>query len=453
MSSFLLRALSVAGVIWTSLLDSLESVLKADDESVTRGLREVREPPLRRVSYSEVLHPSGIPPQPEVEAIDPEDLGVDASLFMGLDLLHCLYGLEDPDSIRAVAEELMGLLKRKEELRPEDHPKSHVALALPERGHLEGVRGRWTDFVWKPRAYDGSEAPDFEGWVRDLSSIADALRGEGIRVTFYGGDSVEVMADLGYEAVKVGLKRELPKLGYPRDPSVAWSHSPILMNMTLDHRRGEEDAATQFFDRIGLKPSLRLRYWFDGKLLIRARAEGGNFIAVKGKEGSALFTGIGVRGSNRAAIELIKEYLSLKGVEVDVYGVPLPGYIRDWRTGAVHLDVVMMNAGPCVILSPGRMGFYSFLKFGPSVELIEAGMVFKELAVELDEIPAQGSEITLVNALNIGRGKLVVDAYNEEASKYLEREWGLDVIRVRIPQIEAGGGGVRCASREYFPEG
>ncbi|MEM2542904.1 MAG: hypothetical protein QXR35_05545, partial [Candidatus Korarchaeum sp.] len=212
-------------------------------------------------------------------------------------------------------------------------------------------------------------------------------------------------------------------------------------------------AATHFVGTIGLKPAFRPRSWFDGRLLVRARAEGGNFIVVRGEERTALFTGIGIRGSNRAAIELIREYLSLRGVDADVYGVPLPGYIRDWRTGAVHLDVVMMNAGPCVILSPGRMGFYCFLKFSSSVELIEAGVAFKELGVEVDEMPVGGSEITLVNALNIGKGKLVVDAYNEEASRYLEEEWGLDVIRVRIPQVEAGGGGVRCASREYFPEG
>ncbi len=432
------------------LLDHLASILEADDEAILRAVEDVIKPPLSRVSYADAFHPSGIPPQPELEFVDPNSLRVSVDLFLGTDLLISLGYSTRVESLREGAEELLSLIRRKEELKPEDSPKSHIALALPEREHLQAVKGRWTEFVWKPKAYDGSEAPDFEGWVRDLSSIADALRGEGIRVTFYGGASARVMEWLGYDAVEVSLRRELPKLGYPRDPSVAWSDSPVIMNMTLDHRRGEEDAAAQFFRKVGLKPAFRPRYWFDGKLLVRARAEGGNFIIVRGKERTALFTGIGIRGSNRAAIELIREYLSLKGAEIDLYGVPLPGYIRDWRRGAVHLDVVMMNAGPCVILSPGRMGFYSFLRFGPSVELLEAGIVFKELGVEVDEMPAEGSEITLVNALNIGRGKLVVDAYNEEAAKYLEREWGLDVIGVSIPQVEAGGGGVRCASREFF---
>lgn len=435
------------------IVESLERVIEADDDSILRALADVESPPLSRVSYADVLHPSGVPPQPELEFIDPGRLRVDAKLFLGVDLLASLGHPGDPESLRRGAEDLLSSIRRREELKPEDAPKTHVALALPERDHLEAVRGRWTEFVWKPRAYDGREAPDFDGWVEDLSSLADALRGEGIEVTFYGGGSVRIMEGLGYRTVDVSLRGALPKLGYPRDPSVAWSGSPVIMNMTLEHRRGEEDAALQFFRKMGLRPCFRPRYWFDGRLLIRARAEGGNFISVRGERRNALFTGIGIRGSNRAAIELLREYLSLKGADLEIYGIPLPGYIRDWRTGAVHLDVVMMNAGPCIILSPGRMGFYSFLRFSSSVELVEAGIVFKELGVEVDEMPAGGSEITLVNALNIGRGKLVVDAYNEEASRYLEGEWGLDVVRVRIPQIEAGGGGVRCASREYFPEG
>jgi arginine deiminase len=54
------------------------------------------------------------------------------------------------------------------------------------------------------------------------------------------------------------------------------------------------------------------------------------------------------------------------------------------------------------------------------------------------------------NALNLGKGKLIVDAYNREVNKYLEREFGVDVIEIEIPQIEAGGGGPRCASKELW---
>lgn len=434
-----------------SLLDSIESVLKAEDDDITECLREVRDPPISKVSYSDILHGRELPPQPELEFIDPKDLSVDKELFLGLDLLDSIERLKSPEEARAKAESLMRLMREKEEVYPEDNPKTHVALALPEKEHLETVRGRWTHYVWKRIAYDGSETPSFEGWIRDISSIADALRNEGIRVKIYGGGSVSLLEEMGYDVERVEFHDTLMKLGYPRDPSVAWSSSPIIMNMTLEQRRGEEDVASLFFRKIGLRPAFRPRWWFDGRRLIKARAEGGNFILVKSTDRAALFTGIGIRGSNRAAIELIREFLSVKGVDVEIYGVPLSGYIRDWRSGAVHLDVVMMHTGPSIILSPGRMGFYSLVRFSEGLDIVDAGIVFKELGIEVDEMPVKGSEITLVNALNIGNGKLVVDSFNAEANRYLEREWGLDVIEVSIPQIEAGGGGVRCASREYYP--
>ncbi len=434
-----------------SLLDVVESVLKAEDDDIFRCLKEVKNPPVRRVSYSDILHGSELPPQPELEFVDPMDLSVKMELFLGLDLLNSIEKLKNPEEARARAESLIRLMKAKEEFYPEDNPKTHIALALPEKEHLEAVKGKWTYYVWKSIAYDGSETPSFEGWVHDISSIADALRSEGIRVKIYGGKSVTVLEEMGYDVVRVEFSDTLVKLGYPRDPSVTWSSSPIIMNMTLDQRRGEENVASQFFRKIGLYPAFRPRWWFDGRHLIKARAEGGNFILVKTGDRAALFTGIGIRGSNRATIELIKEFFSIKGYDIEIYGVPLPGYIKNWRTGAVHLDVVMMHAGPSIILSPGRMGFYSLLRLSDGLDIVEAGMVFKELGIEVDEMPTGGSEITLVNALNIGNGKLIVDSFNAEASKYLEREWGLDVIGVSIPQIEAGGGGVRCATREYYP--
>ncbi|MCD6348380.1 MAG: hypothetical protein J7L91_01995 [Candidatus Korarchaeota archaeon] len=122
-------------------------------------------------------------------------------------------------------------------------------------------------------------------------------------------------------------------------------------------KEGEEDVASQFFTELGIEPIFRPRWWYDGRRLVRAKAEGENFILVKGSDRYALLTGIGVRGSNQAAMILIGEFLRAIGAEVDLYGVPLPGYIRDWRSGAVHLDVVMMHAGPVTIVNLGRWDF------------------------------------------------------------------------------------------------
>ncbi|MDK2384471.1 MAG: hypothetical protein QI199_06670, partial [Candidatus Korarchaeota archaeon] len=370
-----------------------------------------------------------------MEVIRVEDLR-DSDLFVAVDLVVSLTGASSPDEVKSGAESLLRELSRKVRLRAEDSKKSNVALALPERRHLEEVKGKWTKWVWKRTAYDGNPAPDFDGWVRDLTALADAIRGEGARAVFMAGESGKVLEEMGYEVVRVSIEKTLPKLGYPRDPSVAWSEQPILMNMALDIRRGEEEVTRSFFQKEGLTPVFRPRWWRNGKLLVMAKAEGGNFILIEGDGGKqALFTGIGVRGSNVATLKLLQEFLISQGLNIEMYGIPLPGYIRDWRTGAVHLDVVMMHAGPVTFVSPGRMGFYSLVKYGESLEILELGQVFRDLGITVDEILAVGSEITMVNGLNLGDGKLVVDSFNRDANKYLEREWGLDLIEVDIPQV------------------
>ncbi len=430
------------------LLSPLERLISEDDSAILRSLEEALNPPVIRMDYSDIFHGDGLPPQPPVEVVRPSDLS-DEELFLAVDLVSSITGSRDPDDLKADAERLLRDWRRRPRLRPEDWKKDHVALALPERDHLEEVRGRWTRWVWRKVAYDGWPAPDFDGWVRDLTSLADAIAAEGVDVVFMAGSSGSVLEEMGYRVVRVPIRGVLPKLGYPRDPSVAWSEQPVLMNMALDLRRGEEDVASAFFRSLGIEPVFRPRWWHDGRFLHRAKAEGGNFILVEGDR-MALFTGVGVRGTNAAALKLIQEFLSVQGHEVRVYGVPLPGYIRDWTTGAVHLDVVMMHAGPVTFVSPGRMGFYSLIRYGDDLDVVELGRVFRELGIPVDEIPAEGSEITMVNGLNLGGGKLVVDSYNSEANRYLESEWGLDLIEVSIPQVEAGGGGARCATREFY---
>ncbi|RDD52833.1 MAG: hypothetical protein BA066_07570, partial [Candidatus Korarchaeota archaeon NZ13-K] len=89
------------------IVESLERVIEADDDSILRALADVESPPLSRVSYADVLHPSGVPPQPELEFIDPGRLRVDAKLFLGVDLLASLGHPGDPESLRRGAEDLL----------------------------------------------------------------------------------------------------------------------------------------------------------------------------------------------------------------------------------------------------------------------------------------------------------------------------------------------------------
>ncbi len=120
-------------------------------------------------------------------------------LFLTVDLINSLWRLEDPERIKERTEDLLKEYKKEWPLYPKDHPKTHVTLALPERKHLEAVKGNWTRWVWKQIAYDGSEMPSFEGWVRDLAAIADALKGEGVRVTFMAGKSGKILEEMGLE--------------------------------------------------------------------------------------------------------------------------------------------------------------------------------------------------------------------------------------------------------------
>jgi len=75
----------------------------------------------------------------------------------------------------------------------------------------------------------------------------------------------------------------------------------------------------------------------------------------------------------------------------------------------------------------------------------------KQLGIRISEPTREGaSPITMVNALNLGKGKIISDWYNHAVNEYVERVLGVEVIEVKIPQIEAGGGGVRCATRELW---
>jgi len=195
------------------LLESLELLLRAEDEEILKAFHDVKSPPVKRMSYVDVLHPREISPQPDVEIIEPSDLRSKKELFLGLDLVNSLYDISSPDEAKRKAEEIIESLKKRESIKPEDHPKTHIALSLPEKEHLETVKGNWRDHVWKPVTYDGEEAPDFDGWMRDLLAIADALKAEGLRVTFYGGKSTEILkSKSSYDVVEVELKKELPKL-------------------------------------------------------------------------------------------------------------------------------------------------------------------------------------------------------------------------------------------------
>ncbi|MGC8972356.1 MAG: hypothetical protein ACP5K2_09250 [bacterium] len=43
------------------LIESLETLLGAEDKEILKALHYVKKPPVKRISYIDILHPSGIP--------------------------------------------------------------------------------------------------------------------------------------------------------------------------------------------------------------------------------------------------------------------------------------------------------------------------------------------------------------------------------------------------------
>jgi arginine deiminase len=184
--------------------------------------------------------------------------------------------------------------------------------------------------------------------------------------------------------------------------------------------------------------------------------EGGNFFLLKCDENVILLTGIGVRGSNLATFKILADLLP---EDLRLIGIPLAGYIRNWESGAVHLDVVFAYLGDIdgqnvALVDPSRMGFYSALEYdrkSNSFILTEFSKIAKDLNILMVEPPRDGgSSITMTNALNLGRGRFLVDEVNHDVNKYMEQNLNAQLIEVKIPQIEAGGGGPRCATRELY---
>jgi len=468
-------------VVWRPLTQ----VLEEHADSLASAVRVVLNPPLIRIGYAESLtklRGVGLPPQPERTLVRKQDLvkrlGFEGAveLFLAVDqvvsllplsVLESLKRMEGDEVVETLFEwsEKMDRVRsevgrlRVEDLRSEDDAKRRVLLVAPGRRQLEVVKGEWRRWVWSPRTLRGDPAPDHEAWMEELIGIGNALLEEGVRVVFaVDEDDEERFLELSgrrFETVTVRMPPGKAKIGYARDQSVVWFRLPIICNMALEIRVGEEPLYNELYWRLGLPPALRPRWVNRGEHLERCVLEGGNFILVRGDDGYALFTGMGVRGTNAAALKTLSETLP---PELPIYAVPLSGYIKDWRaTGTVHLDVAVLYGGRVggqnvMLVDPGRIGFYSVLRYLPEQDAFvpeELGQVARSLGITLDEPPRKGaSRITMVNALNLGGGKLVVDPYNEAVNRYLEREWGFELVEVPVPQLDAGGGGVRCATRE-----
>lgn len=457
-------------------LDVLEG---SSDELLSKALDLVLNPPVRALNLESAIkrHHYMELPQQRIEYIRVEDLqvilGENATIiFYILDqvisllpysTLKLLVEKRDIGMLRAHMDVMMrrvtGYKLKSYDMRSEDEVKDGILLLIPSWRQLDVVKGNWDRWVWRREAYDGSRAPDPLRLAKEIIGIGEVLRSEGIKVTLVVDNPAYHMlkGDIrGFNVITLDIPGGLAKIAYVRDQSVTWFREPIMGNMALDIRRGEVEVLNEIYYRLNIPPLARARWALVDGLLYRAYMEGGNFFVVKGDSDVVVLTGVGVRGSNWATFKFLGELLP---DDVRILGVPLPGYIRDWTTGAVHLDVVFaylgnINGPKVALIDPSRLGMYSILEYDRRTgyfKIIDLLRLARELDIIVDEPPRRGqSSITMVNMLNLGRGKVVVDSFNREVNEYLRREYGVDVIEVSIPQLEAGGGGVRCATRELW---
>jgi len=463
----------------TNMFQVFSEVLK-DEMLVSKCIN----PPIKQVSFMEFLATrKGIklPPQPKEEIISIDALKKELKVkdpvnsFLAVDqiisllphrILQKLQSSKRKDKI-AIIETWAKKIKPAfdslksvtvKDLKPEDSVKQRILLIAPSQRQFNIVKGKWREWAWRKKTYDGKETPDEEGWLQDCANICIALKGNGVRTTVAVDRNImqkakEVISEA--EIVGVNIPEGMSKIGYPRDQSVTWFDKPLIGNMALEIRKGEENVLNEIYWKLGCLPCGRFRWAPIGKFLVRAKMEGGNFFLLKSDEKTVLLTGVGVRGSNHATFKILAD---LMPEEVRLVGVPLSGYIRNWETGAVHLDVVFGYIGEIkgcklAIVDPSRMGFYAAFEYDrkkDAFNLVEFNKIAKELEITLEEpIIKNVSKITVTNALNLGNGKLLVDRINHSLNRSLEK-LGADVIEVDIPQIEAGGGGPRCATRELY---
>ncbi len=355
---------------------------------------------------------------------------------------------------------LCSRIRTVDRLYAEDDVKQDILMVVPSERQFSVVIGKWDQWLWHQYAYDGSSAPSAKGWLEDVAKVADVLSSEGVRVHVAVDRGIEELARSrlhNVNIVTVDIPENMPKIGYVRDQSLTLCKYPILCNMVLDLRRGEEHVVAEIYSKLGLEPVLRLRWGLEDGRLVRAHAEGGNFVLVRTGKEYVLFTGSGIRGTNLPAVRILSSILP---DNVRIVLIPIVSYIRKWELGAVHLDVAFTYVGDvhgvklCLIDS-SRVCTYLALEYDRDRDKlvpIELLRLFKELDIYIDEPPDIDavSKSTGLNFLNLGKGKLLADAHNHSVNKYLEKQYGLDVIEIPVPQFEAGGGGIRCATRELW---
>lgn len=325
------------------LKEYFKLIEELDEDRLEKAIILALNPPVELINYYTKYFRSfneTLPPQPSIESIPIESikkiLGEDGvEIFLAVDqvvslmprymlrkLNEVLTKREDLDIVRTLSRKLYDEYSKTvdgmkvKDLIFEDSRKKHILLVLPSWRQLEIVHGRWSEFAWKEKTLKNEETPTVEGWVKDVTLLADVLIDEGVKPIIVADTVHEGRLPVSRgETIYVDFGRGLCKIGYPRDSSITWFSRPIISNMALPFRRGEEEVIIEVYWRIGLTPITRLRWVESGGSLKRMKVEGGNFFMIGNDEEAALITGIGVRGTDPPPPASICEILtSIKSI-------------------------------------------------------------------------------------------------------------------------------------------
>ncbi|MEM4601965.1 MAG: hypothetical protein QW808_03605, partial [Desulfurococcaceae archaeon] len=368
------------------LFNCLEILNEIDNETLLKSVNLVVNPPTIKEELSTaIIHKYEIP-QPTAEYIRVEDL----EKLLGrkaLDIFVCLdqaislrpellkksaEGEQLPEIFREHIEEMVKTAKiieglKSNDLKSEDEEKKEIMFTIPSEKQMAVVKGDWDKWLWGKITYDYDETPNVSALASELANFALVLRKEGIKVDVIADSFIynDIREKVGSETIELDIPPNLPNVLYVRDPSVVWFKHPVIGSMVLEPRRGEEAVAALSFRKLGLTPLLRIQWVHEKRMLFKAYMEGGNFFVIKTDGGVAVFTGIGVRGSNWATFKALSSILP---EDVRIIGIPLSGYIRDWATGATHLDGRFSYLGETkgvrvALVDPSKIALYSALEY------------------------------------------------------------------------------------------
>lgn len=240
---------------------------------------------------------------------------------------------------------------------------------------------------------------DREVFRRQVESVVELYRSEGVEVTLVDGDL-----------------KEKPNAVYARDPFFMTPKGAVISRFRYDVRRGEEAVYRRALESLGV-PIV--------KVMEEAEIfEGGNAMLLG--RGIAL-VGVGER-TNRAGLRTMAELLLSMGFQ-EVIEVQTP-------MNVIHIDEYVSQVDESTLVVVRQM-----FPSEAAEALRDRG--FNIVTVEYSQLPGGVNNRLCLNMVALRPGRVVMGNGCDSVRKVLEGE-GVEVIETDINEVLKGGGGLHC---------